>query len=239
MAKSLMKAYIYQGKNSWFLRRDPRAKIIVSLILIITSLAIFNFYKSLILLATILIISIFAKIINKTWRSSLIGIPFSGFIFLTELLAKYSIFFSAAISMRFFNLVVSSSLFFTTISPDEIEFITRWLKMPRDISFVVVSSLRFIPLLAMDLSQIVEVQMSRGLDLQTKNPAKWIRNSLPVIVPLIVISVLRSQQMAEAIELRGYGASKRPTQLLEFNFDLVDIMLVLLIFSVSLVIIAV
>ena len=108
--------------------------------------------------------------------------------------------------------------------------------MPRDISFVIVSTLRFIPLLAMDLSQIVEVQMSRGLDLQTKNPAKWIKNSLPVIVPLIVISVLRSQQMAEAIELRGYGASKKPTRLVEYNFSAVDVVLVLVAFLVSLVI---
>ncbi len=231
-----MKAYIYQGKNSWLLRRDPRAKIIMSLILIITSLAIFNFYRSLILLTMILIISAFARIINKTLRSALLGIPFSIFIFLTEMLARYSLFFSAAISLRFFNLVVSSSLFFTTLSPDEIEFITRWLRMPRDISFVIVSTLRFIPLLAMDLSQIVEVQMSRGLDLQTKNPAKWIKNSLPVIVPLIVISVLRSQQMAEAIELRGYGASKKPTRLVEYNFSAVDVVLVLVAFLVSLVI---
>ncbi|MEM0097543.1 MAG: energy-coupling factor transporter transmembrane component T [Conexivisphaerales archaeon] len=234
MAKSLIKAYIYQRRNSWFLRRDPRAKIIISLILIISSLAIFNFYRSLILLATILIISAFAKTINKTLHSAIVGIPFSAFIFLTEILAGYSLFFSAAISMRFFNLVVSSSLFFTTLSPDEIEFITRWLKMPRDISFVVVSTLRFIPLLAMDLSQIVEVQMSRGLDLQTKNPIKWIKNSLPVIVPLIIISVLRSQQMAEAIELRGYGASKMPTQLVEFNFKAVDLVSVLIVLLVSL-----
>ncbi|MGC8661246.1 MAG: energy-coupling factor transporter transmembrane component T family protein [Nitrososphaeria archaeon] len=208
----------------------------MSLILIITSLAIFNFYRSLILLTMILIISAFARIINKTLRSALLGIPFSIFIFLTEMLARYSLFFSAAISLRFFNLVVSSSLFFTTLSPDEIEFITRWLRMPRDISFVIVSTLRFIPLLAMDLSQIVEVQMSRGLDLQAKNPAKWIKNSLPVIVPLIVISVLRSQQMAEAIELRGYGASKKPTRLVEYNFSAVDVVLVLVAFLVSLVI---
>lgn len=236
MAKSLMKAYIYQSKNSWLLRRDPRAKIIISLILIITSLAIFNFYRSLILLAIILIISAFARIINKTMRSALVGIPFSAFIFLTEMLARYSLLFSATISIRFFNLVVSSSLFFTTLSPDEIEFITRWLRMPRDISFVIVSTLRFIPLLAMDLSQIVEVQMSRGLDLQTKNPARWIKNSLPVIVPLIVISVLRSQQMAEAIELRGYGTSKKPTRLVEYNLGIVDAALVLFILLVSLVI---
>ncbi len=234
-----MKAYMFQGKDSWFLKRDPRAKIIISLILIIASLAIVNFYKSLTLLVMILAISGFAKTINKTWRSSLVGIPFSVFIFLTELLAKYNVLYSAAISMRFFNLVVSSSLFFTTVSPDEIEFITRWLKAPRDVSFVVVSSLRFIPLLAMDLSQIVEVQMARGLDLQTKNPVKWIKNSLPVIVPLIVVSVLRSQQMAEAIELRGYGASKKPSQLLEFNFKPVDFIVILLVLSASLAIAAV
>ncbi|MDG6930124.1 MAG: energy-coupling factor transporter transmembrane protein EcfT [Nitrososphaerota archaeon] len=237
MAKSVMKAYIYQSRNSWFLRRDPRAKIVASVMLIVASLAIFDFYRSLVMLAIILVISAFAKIINKTLRSALVGIPFSAFIFLTELLARYGLLFSATISMRFFNLVVSSSLFFTTLSPDEIEFITRWLRMPRDISFVVVSTLRFIPLLAMDLSQIVEVQMSRGLDLQTKNPAKWIKNSLPVIIPLIVISVLRSQQMAEAIELRGYGASKRPTQLVEFRFGTADMMLVLAVLLAAIVII--
>jgi energy-coupling factor transport system permease protein len=229
MAKSLMKAYVYQERNSWFLRRDPRTKVIISLMLIVSSLVIFNFYRSMILLALIIVISIFAKIINKTIRSALVGIPFSAFIFLTEVIARYSWLFSASISMRFFNLVISSSLFFTTLSPDEIEFVTKWVKMPRDVSFVVVSALRFIPLLATDLNQIVEVQMSRGLDLQTRNPVKWLKNSLPIIIPLIVISVLRSQQMAEAIELRGYGASKKPTQLLEFKFNMTDLAILLII----------
>ncbi len=238
MAKSLMKAYMFQDKDSWFLRRDPRAKIIISLIFIAFSLYIYNFYKSLIVLAIILSISAFAKVINKTWRSSLVGIPFFVFILIAELLTGYSLIYSAAVAMRFFNVVVSSSLFFTTISPDEIEFITKWLRIPRDISFAIVTTLRFIPLLAMDLNQIVEVQMSRGLDLQTKNLLKWIRNSLPILIPLVVVSVLRSEQMAEAIELRGYGASDKPTQLLQFKFSFADIIVVLLVFLSLMILIA-
>jgi energy-coupling factor transport system permease protein len=44
-------------------------------------------------------------------------------------------------------------------------------------------------------------------------PVKRLRNLIPVLIPLIVNALVRSGELAEAMESRGYGAVKKPTSL--------------------------
>lgn len=44
-----------------------------------------------------------------------------------------------------------------------------------------------------------------------RNPIRRIRNFAPVLIPMVVNAVVRSEQLAEVLESRGYGAVKKPT----------------------------
>src|SRR2546427_9117550 len=62
-----------------------------------------------------------------------------------------------------------------------------------------------------DAIQIVDAQQSRGLEVERGNLIRRVRKMVPVLIPLVVNSVIRSGELAEAMESRAYGAVSRPT----------------------------
>jgi energy-coupling factor transport system permease protein len=74
----------------------------------------------------------------------------------------------------------------------------------------------------LDTIQIMDAQKSRGLELEKGNVLKRVRNMIPVLIPLVVNSVVRSGELAEAMESRAYGAVPKPTSLVEYRARTAD-----------------
>ena len=89
----------------------------------------------------------------------------------------------------------------------------KWMKIPRDVVFAFVTAVRFIPVVMLDTFQIMDAQKSRGLELEKGNLIAHVRNMVPILIPLVVNSVIRSGELAEAMESRGYGSTPHPTSL--------------------------
>jgi len=71
----------------------------------------------------------------------------------------------------------------------------------------------------------VDAQRSRGLETQKGNLIKRVKNFMPVIIPLLVVAIRRALNVAEAMESRCFGASKRPTNYYELKIKFGDILL--------------
>jgi energy-coupling factor transport system permease protein len=72
---------------------------------------------------------------------------------------------------------------------------------------------RFVPVLAEEAQTIMDAQKARGLELEKGNFLKRIRNYIPILIPLIVSAIRRSLELAEAMESRAWGATKKRTNL--------------------------
>jgi energy-coupling factor transport system permease protein len=59
----------------------------------------------------------------------------------------------------------------------------------------------------------MDAQKARGLELEKGGLLKRIRNYVPVLIPLIVSAIRRSLELAEAMESRAWGATKKRTNL--------------------------
>ncbi|MFQ6010842.1 MAG: energy-coupling factor transporter transmembrane component T [Nitrososphaerales archaeon] len=116
---------------------------------------------------------------------------------------------AVGLSVRFLGIVGSVSIFFVTTSPDELAYVMRWLKIPKDIVFAFVTAMRFVPVLLLDIGQIVDAQRSRGLELQKGNIIGRIGKLFPLVVPMIGLVLERSNHLAEAMESRAYGSTKQ------------------------------
>lgn len=226
MALSAPKAFVY-NEESYIASFDPRAKLALGLVAIVASLTIYSPEKALVLMAFMLLLAAASRNLSRVSYSLLFALPFLLIIAGGEMLISRSIYISLGYAMRFANLVLAGSTSFTSISPDEFEFVVRWLGAKGDFAFLLSATFRFIPLLALDLEQIVQVQKARGVDFSTRNIAKWIANMASVLVPLMVVSIVRSGEMAEAMELRGYGVRERTKPPFKFRFRARDAALVL------------
>lgn len=116
-------------------------------------------------------------------------------------------------TLRFIVLVESFSLFFLTTSPDLLGLALEQSHVPYEFCFAFTTAVRFVPVLAEEAQTIMDAQKSRGLEMEKGNFLKRIRNYIPILIPLIVSAIRRSLELAEAMESRAWGASKKRTNL--------------------------
>src|SRR4030066_1041793 len=140
-------------------------------------------------------------------------------------------------TLRFVVLVESFSVFFLTTSPDLLGLALEQTRVPYEFSFAFTTAVRFVPVLAGEAQTIMDAQKARGLELEKGNFMKRIRNYVPVLIPLIVSAIRRSLELAEAMESRAWGATKkRPNlnglQLIRGEFGLLAIIIGFLVLAI-------
>lgn len=160
---------------------------------------------------------------------------------------REDLFFTGRLFGRFFNLVLLLSIFTSVTPVTEISHGTEAILKPfgrkrgfaHDMSLVVTITFRFIPILAQEAEHITKAQASRGASFGTWDMGllKKIRLYLPLIIPLFIAALERSEILVEAMESRCYEAGEPRTRLDEFHWRRTDwtaLFLVIVIFTVLL-----
>ncbi len=205
---------------------DPRIKFIYVIVVFVAAI-IFPQLIPLIFLFLMQIPFVLLAHVQKQWLRSLRGAAFlAAFIFLINIgtsyftnpsnfLVSYALIIenAAAMTMRFVVLVESFSVFFLTTSPDHLGLAMENSRMPYEFAFAFTTAVRFVPVLAEEAQTIMDAQKARGLEMEKGNLMKRIRNYIPVLIPLIVSAIRRSLELAEAMESRAWGATKKRTNL--------------------------
>jgi energy-coupling factor transport system permease protein len=209
--------FVFRRSDSLYHRIDPRVKLLTSVLLFSAALISRTVPELVLVLAVTLAISGVGKVLRRISRTMALTASFALFIFLINIFFTHDLGTSSLYAVRFVAIVVSTSLFFITTSPDELEQVMKWFHLPRDLVFAFVTAVRFIPVMMLDALQIMDAQKSRGLELQKGSFIRRITNMIPVLIPLVVNSVIRSGELAEAMEARAYGAVPKPTSLMEYR----------------------
>jgi energy-coupling factor transport system permease protein len=100
--------------------------------------------------------------------------------------------------------------------------------MQYEFAFAFTTAVRFVPVLAEEAQTIMDAQKARGLELEKGNILKRIRNYIPILIPLIVSAIRRSLELAEAMESRAWGATKKRTNLYKLKLRKGDYILIVI-----------
>lgn len=138
-----------------------------------------------------------------------------------------------AISIRFFLLILVTSLLTLTTTPieitDAIEDMLKALKKIRfpvhELALMMSISLRFIPTLMQETDKISRAQASRGVDFRTGPIKDRIKAVVPLLVPLFVSAFKRAEELAMAMEARGYQGGEGRSKLRELKVEKIDILI--------------
>jgi energy-coupling factor transport system permease protein len=214
--------FIFRRGTSVYHRLDPRVKLLISVLMFTTVLLVRSVYELAGVLVFMIAVAAVAQVLRRVGRTMVFTGAFSIVIFGLNLFFTGNLATSLLYAVRFIAIVVSTSLFFITTSPDELEQVMKTFRLPRDVVFAFVTAVRFIPVMLLDTIQIMDAQKSRGLELEKGNVFRRVRNMIPVLIPLVVNSVVRSGELAEAMESRAYGAVPRPTSLVEYRARTAD-----------------
>jgi len=132
-----------------------------------------------------------------------------------------------AISLRFFLLILVTSLLTLTTTPleitDAIEDMLHPLKRFKfpvhELALMMSISLRFIPTLMQETDKISRAQASRGVDFRTGPVKDRIKAVVPLLVPLFVSAFKRAEELAMAMEARGYQGGEGRTKLRQLKIE--------------------
>lgn len=151
------------------------------------------------------------------------------------------------ILMRLIIIVTLSTVLTITTKPTDLnlglEAVLRPLKIVRvnteEIAMIISISLRYIPTLLDEANKIMLAQASRGVDFQDGKLKDKVVQVISLLVPMFIISFKRSDDLANAMEARGFvlGAPRtRLNQLLWARRDsyALSLSLALLVFSIGL-----
>ncbi|MDI9501935.1 MAG: energy-coupling factor transporter transmembrane protein EcfT [Tissierellia bacterium] len=124
-------------------------------------------------------------------------------------------------ALRLIFLVTGTSLLTLTTSPialtDGIESVLnpfRRIGVPaHELAMMMTIALRFIPTLMEETEKIMKAQMARGADFESGNILRRAKNLVPLLVPLFVNAFRRADELATAMEARCYRGGEGRTRL--------------------------
>jgi len=139
-------------------------------------------------------------------RSLKMLLPLVGLVFVISIIS-FDVDTSLILSLRLLNLLTLSFLFFQGMDPEELGRSLRQMGVPYEFCFILTTSLRYVPFMGTRIRCIVDAQRSRGIDLRPR-----LRNALhfaALLMPLLVQSFVLAEQLAMAMESRGFVRTGR------------------------------
>ena len=129
------------------------------------------------------------------------------------------------LALRIVLLVSAAGLLTATTAPvalaDAIEDLLsplRKLRFPaHEVAMMMTIALRFIPTLHEETQKISRAQAARGADLSEGGLLRRLRAMVPVLVPLTIGAFRRADELAEAMESRGYRGGEGRTRYRELR----------------------
>jgi energy-coupling factor transport system permease protein len=211
-------------KETFLHRLDPRAKLLLAITYTINALLFQEIVPLLLVLTTLLPVIIIGRLFKK-WVKSVKGMSFL-YIFIlvlnTLFIDENGFSFSIAMILRISIMISAFSLFFLTVDPNDLALSLITMKIPYEYAFSFSLAFRFVPTIAIETQNIIDAQQSRGYEMQKKGIINQIKNLFPLLVPLIVSSIKRAFNVAEALESRSFGHKKERTFYYTIKYSLKD-----------------
>ena len=82
-----------------------------------------------------------------------------------------------------------------------------------EVAMMMSIALRFIPILLEEMDRIMKAQQARGADFESGNLIQRAKGLVPLLVPLFIAAIRRANDLAMAMEARGYYGGEGRTKM--------------------------
>ena len=122
------------------------------------------------------------------------------------------LFYHFNMTMKVVCVVPVALLFIACTDPSEFAASLASIGVSYRIGYSVSLALRYIPDVQREYHNISQAQQARGIDLSGKDKLYTrLKNSVAILLPLILSSLSRIETVSNAMELRGFGKNKKRT----------------------------
>ncbi len=144
----------------------------------------------------------------------------------------------AGVVLRIVVITAAAMLFTTFSSRDFILGLVQW-KVPYELAFMVSIALRFLPVFRDEFINVITAVQLRGVELKKVSWGQKISMYRRLFFPVVYGAMLKAQQLAVAMEARGFRAYPRRTYLRRLNLSSADYVLMLFFTAATLMLIGI
>ncbi len=185
---------------------DPRTKLIVAIafaaILVLTS----NL-AALVAGAAVPALLTIALRRTRAWLELMrVLLPMTAF-FVILMLFSFDLETVAGTALRLVAMTSAFFVFFQTTPPEDLANALVKSRVPYAFAFILTTAMQFVPVLARQMQNVMDAQRARGIRLERDLAS--LHNYPALFAPFLIQSFTLADQLAEAMEARGFGAPHR------------------------------
>lgn len=234
----------YYNTDSVIHRLDPRTKIVIALVYVLTLFFDRNPFLYITAFAALAIYIKVSKVslkfifkgLKALWMVILFTVVLNlftvkgakvlfewGIIRVTQV----GVYSAIYLGLRLVFMIIGSSMMTYTTTPnaltDGLEKMLGWLKKCRvpvhEFAMIMSIALRFVPILTEELDKIMKAQMARGIDFKEGNLFARLKKLVPILIPLFVSAIRRSNELALAMDARCYHGGEGRTKMKPLQYQ--------------------
>jgi energy-coupling factor transport system permease protein len=187
-------------------RLDPRTKLLWAL----AFAAMLMFTANLTALAIeFAIVGFFAIVLGlaHAWLKMLrVLLSMTAFL-VAVMLFSFDLATALAGALRLVAMTTAFFVFFQTTAPEDLANALVASGVPYAFAFILTTAMQFVPVLSRKMQDVIDAQRARGIRLECDLAS--VCNYPGLFAPLLIQSFTLADQLAEAMEARGFGATRR------------------------------
>jgi energy-coupling factor transport system permease protein len=145
--------------------------------------------------------------LTRLWLEMLrVLLPMTAFL-LVVMLWSFDPAAALAGALRLIAMATVFFVFFQVTAPEDLANALVATRVPYAFAFILTTAMQFVPVLSRKMQDVMDAQRARGIRLERDLASA--RNYPALFTPLLIQSFTLADQLAEAMEARGFGTSHR------------------------------
>lgn len=159
------------------------------------------------------------------------GAPLAAAPFLP--VTKEGMLYGLGMATKLSTFLATGALFLSTTRIEEFAYAFTLLGLPYRISFTLTLAFRLAPLFLESALTVIQAQRCRGLDVHQGNILRRLRHYVLVLIPVFMGALRRADQMAIALEVRGFNSGRPRSSFQRTVWTGGDVMALLVVLGVT------
>jgi energy-coupling factor transport system permease protein len=143
--------------------------------------------------------------------------------------------FGFGTALKLSTFLATGALFLSTTRIEEFAYAFTLLGLPYRLGFTITLAFRLVPLFLEAALTVIQAQRCRGLDIHSGPLLQRLRHYVLVMIPVFMGALRRADQMAIALEVRGFNSGRPRTSYQRAPWRLSDTVALLAVLGVTVV----
>lgn len=143
--------------------------------------------------------------------------------------------FGLGMAIKLSTFLATGALFLSTTRIEEFAYAFTLLGLPYRIGFTITLAFRLVPLFLEAAFTVIQAQRCRGLDVHRGPLLQRLRHYVLVLIPVFMGALRRADQMAIALEVRGFNSGRPRTSYQRAPWQLGDSIALFTVLAVTVV----